>query len=389
MATSRFYGKLTATASLIDANYELENQITSKYLAEILDEQQLLQHITAIQISTCGRYGSVCFTNRELLEAACGKLLRHNISFEPDYYNRTRISIENIPIELNDLLVKELLSNYATIIGQTYYPVETYNNTKYRTGTRVYTVIKIKEHLPLKHYQFGRYLRIRYDGQPKPINTNPTNESEPESNTNESDIESDRTTTSEDVSENEDTASEKCETDTESMVEQAPQPNDEIPTDTTPQEISQEINKSDSIESRSSKRQLGEEGIELQEHKKIKPTYVDEEYEITQNDLYCFALSLEGYMEQLKTDNWIINFDNYALHERLHILISIIQIKLNIHEMPKLKPIILTMLAYTGLSQKLIKNAIYNPHRPRTFQELAIYMLKYTPEWAEHIYATF
>ena len=378
MANSRFYGKLTATASLIDANYEIETQITRKYLAEILDEQQLLTHITAIQISTCGRYGSVCFTDREILETACGKILRHNISLEPDYYNRTRISIENIPMELNDLLVKELLSNYATIIGQTYYPVETYDGTKYRTGTRVYTVIKIKEHLPLKHYQFGRHLRIRYDGQPKPIITDTNNESEPESDI-ESDHQTESTTESESNHESElETASESgCLDSVELTVPEMV----EIP--------SNELTNSQS--DRPPKRQLGDEHIEPQQHKRKKSekrtrydimNHLSDEYEYIEQPL-------KNYMAKLKTENWVVDFDEPALKVRLQFLISMIQIELDIHEMQQLKPIVLKTLAYNGLSQKTIKNTIYQPHRPRTFDTLLNSMIGHDPEWVESIYLNF
>ena len=368
MENSRFYGRLTATANLIDANYELENQITSKYLAEILDEQQLLQHITAIQISTCGRYGSVCFTNRELLEAACGKLLRHNISFEPDYYNRTRISIENIPIELNDLLVKELLSNYATIIGQTYYPVETYDGTKYRTGTRVYTVIKIKEHLPLKHYQFGRHLRIRYDGQPKPIITDTNNESEPESDI-ESDHQTESTTESESNHESElETASESGCLDSVELTVPNPQSEIIVP------------------ESRSTKRPNTDPDIESDHLKRKKQTVTSL---FDQGNLDKYEDQLLRYMDTLAKNNWVLDCDHTQIEYRLKVYISMIQIFLEITEMNILRPTIIKTLAPTGLPIKQLKNNIYHKKRPRNMADLIFYMQGNHTVWLQHIHDNF
>ena len=94
------------------------------------------------------------------------------ITLEPDYYDKFRISIENIPIELPDKEVKEFLSTYTKIIGKTYYPGIKHSNKYFTTGTRVYQCIKLTQHIPRNVYHFERYLRIRYDQQPhnKPTN---------------------------------------------------------------------------------------------------------------------------------------------------------------------------------------------------------------------------
>ena len=99
------------------------------------------------------------------------------ITFEPYYYDKFGISIENIPIELPDKEVKEFLSIYTTTIGKTYYPG--IKHTNFTTGTRVYQCIKLNQHISRHVHHFGRYLRIRYDQQPhdKPTNNhNNTNQ---------------------------------------------------------------------------------------------------------------------------------------------------------------------------------------------------------------------
>ena len=93
------------------------------------------------------------------------------VQFPPDYYGRTRILIENLPIELPDEDVQDFLSACATPIGKTYYTGKRHNNKYYTTGTRVYQCINLQQHLPRHIYEFGRYLRIRYNSQPTPAST--------------------------------------------------------------------------------------------------------------------------------------------------------------------------------------------------------------------------
>ena len=88
------------------------------------------------------------------------------ITFTPDYQKKIRISIENIPIELQDTKIRTFLSHCVTLVGNTYYPGKRYENNHFITGRRVYSSITITNHLPKHIYKFGRYLRIRYDNQP-------------------------------------------------------------------------------------------------------------------------------------------------------------------------------------------------------------------------------
>ena len=91
----------------------------------MLHRENILHVIDAIQIYTYHRYISICLKTWELLlqfyEQEHTLLPDILVEFIPDYYDRTRISIENLPIEFPDEDVPELLSTYATPIRKTYY----------------------------------------------------------------------------------------------------------------------------------------------------------------------------------------------------------------------------------------------------------------------------
>ena len=165
----KFYGQRTCTLDATTCTQDY-HQINHTTVAEMLYEENLLHEIDTIQISTCHRYISICFKTRELLLDFCEQehtLLTDTIAiFTPDYYDRIRISIENLPIELPDEDVKKLLSTYVQTIGKTHYTGKKHHNKYYTTGTRVYQCIHINQHIPRHIYHFGRNLRIRYDSQP-------------------------------------------------------------------------------------------------------------------------------------------------------------------------------------------------------------------------------
>ena len=173
----KFFGQRTCTldATTCTQDYYEINHIT---VAEMLYEENLLHEIDTIQISTCHRYISICFKTRELLLDFCEHehtILTDTIAiFIPDYYDRTRISVENLPIELPDEDVKKFLSTYVQPIGKTHYTGKKHHNKYYTTGTRVYQCIHIKQHIPRHIYHFGRNLRIRYDSQPPSDSTTKT-----------------------------------------------------------------------------------------------------------------------------------------------------------------------------------------------------------------------
>ena len=165
-----FHGQRTCTLNMTEQIPDDYYNITHNTIAAMLEQEDYLEEITTIQISTCHRFVSIWFTNREILETFCQNehLLLSNTytKFEPDYQTKIRISIENIPIELPDREIKKFLSQYTIVVGKTYYPGIRHKNKYYTTGTRLYQCVKIKEHIPRHLYKFGRYLQIRYDSQP-------------------------------------------------------------------------------------------------------------------------------------------------------------------------------------------------------------------------------
>ena len=170
MATyEKFYGERTFTLDITVFTQDYHT-ITHTTVAEMLQEEGLLHKINTVQISTCHRHISICFKSRQLLLEFCERehILLQNlfIHFIPDYHERIRISIENLPIELPDEEVRNFLSRYTTPIGKTHYTGKRYNNKYYTTETRVYLCIHLEQHIPRHVYEFGRYLRIRYDSQP-------------------------------------------------------------------------------------------------------------------------------------------------------------------------------------------------------------------------------
>ena len=75
----------------------------------MLSNENYLHETHTIQISTCKRFLSICFDTREILQFVDTDHLLTDIPiiFEPDYYDKIRISIENIHIELPDEGVKK------------------------------------------------------------------------------------------------------------------------------------------------------------------------------------------------------------------------------------------------------------------------------------------
>ena len=169
-----FQGTKTCITNLQKYLPDSYHLITHTLVAEMLLNENYLQQIHTIQISTCKRFLSLCFDTRDtLLQFADTDhiLLDTPISFEPEYYQKIHISIENIPIELPDDEVKIFLSTYTkTIKGKTYYPGIKHSNNFITTGTRIYQCIKINHHIPRRIFYFGRYLRIRYNEQPQDNN---------------------------------------------------------------------------------------------------------------------------------------------------------------------------------------------------------------------------
>ena len=172
---AKFYSQRTCTLNIKKYLPDNYNIIAHTTITTILAKEEYFTETHTIQISSCHRFASICFTNREILlkfyNTEHQLLTNTYVHFEADYHDKIQISMENVPIELPNREVKTFLSEYATPIGKTYYPEITNKNKKFTTGTRVYQCIKLKKDIPRHLYEFGKYLRICYDSQAK---SNPT-----------------------------------------------------------------------------------------------------------------------------------------------------------------------------------------------------------------------
>ena len=97
------HGERTCTANNSTYPPEDPGAITRTIVPQMLAEETYLQETHTIQISTCHKFISICFNTRHILLTFREKeheiLSDIYIKFEPDYFDKIRISIENIPIE--------------------------------------------------------------------------------------------------------------------------------------------------------------------------------------------------------------------------------------------------------------------------------------------------
>ena len=122
---------------------------------------------------------------------------------QPKEERLLNISFLNVLPETPEEILTEYLNGYADIKGTAYYPKKNYDGIQYCTGTRLYQVIKLHEHMPrLIHNIFGRTVICIYKEQPeekqKNKNTKRTNykktNHESDTNTDEELYDSDTTT---------------------------------------------------------------------------------------------------------------------------------------------------------------------------------------------------
>ena len=107
---NKFHRLKTCTTSLEKYLPDTYQQINHNTVAEMLENENHLHLIHAIQISTCSKFLPICFDKKAMLLQFVDTdhlLADTHITFEPDYYDKFRISVENILIELPDKEVKE------------------------------------------------------------------------------------------------------------------------------------------------------------------------------------------------------------------------------------------------------------------------------------------
>ena len=91
-------------------------------ICSMLAEEDYLAETHTIQISTCHRFASICFTERQMLKEFCeAEHLQPPdiyVKFEPDYHTKIRISIGNIPKKQKHppirLHIQPLFEKYTT-----------------------------------------------------------------------------------------------------------------------------------------------------------------------------------------------------------------------------------------------------------------------------------
>ena len=171
-------GIKTATAYIKPFNQlSRQTKINRDNIAEALAKKNILRQTRTIQLSSNRKFASVEFHTKEVMELFCTEPLQignHYIRFRPDTkflkpkqkHQLLNISFLNVPTEAPDEALTEFLEQYADIQGKPFYPQKDYQGIPYNTGTRVYQVSKLYQHIP-RYIQnmFGRTVKCIYDKQ--------------------------------------------------------------------------------------------------------------------------------------------------------------------------------------------------------------------------------
>lgn len=169
-----FRSPKTATAYL-DLEEDNHDLLTHDNIIE-----QLYQHnaclitdqiITTVQIATSRKYINITFTDRTTMLANTPLELNihhdKTITFKPRTPDTTQVSLENLPLDLPDTFIFEMLEEFGEVSRKpSYKPTTLYHNTKIFTGTRIITMNQLTKHIPRTIKCFGFLVRVRYDGQP-------------------------------------------------------------------------------------------------------------------------------------------------------------------------------------------------------------------------------
>ena len=120
---------------------------------------------------------SVEFASQQLKELFCSEPLSiHglNVTFYPDKRKSKpkkrlmNISFLNIPPEAPEQIVTDLIETYVDIEGKPLYVRKKHKGITYCTGTRVYQITKLYQHIPRRlPNMFGRTMMCIYDLQPE------------------------------------------------------------------------------------------------------------------------------------------------------------------------------------------------------------------------------
>ena len=73
----------------------------------------------------------------------------------------------NVPSEADEEAMTDFVKQYATVVGDPRYPIKTVQGIDYLTGTRIYRVHSITQHIPRLINLFGRQIKCIYTAQPE------------------------------------------------------------------------------------------------------------------------------------------------------------------------------------------------------------------------------
>ena len=170
-------GRSTCTSKIYHIQKELldNNQlsITREHVAEALHNRNLLRQTKVIQVSSNIKYLSIQFNTSQLMETFCTEPLKIRdfpVTFMPDFRKRPRrqlqytyISFLNVPSEAEEEALTECVEQHVTVAGQPRYPTKKLGDIEYLTGTRVYRVHSIIEHIPRLIPLFGTQIKCIYN----------------------------------------------------------------------------------------------------------------------------------------------------------------------------------------------------------------------------------
>ena len=155
--------------------YKNRKNLLKEDVAEALADRNLLRLTHTIQISSNRQFLAITFQKKQIMETFCTEPLLvkgFNITFSPQKNfpkkkTLLNISFLNIPAEKPNEPLTEYLSEYADIVGTPLHIAKDHHGIPYYTGTLVYQVSKLYQHLP-RHINdmFGRTVLCIYDNQP-------------------------------------------------------------------------------------------------------------------------------------------------------------------------------------------------------------------------------
>ena len=130
-----------------------------------------------MQISSNKKFVSIQFNTSTMMETFCTEPLKiqdYSVQFKPDFLKRSRVYIEyhyisflNVPSEADEDAMTDFVKQFATVVGNPRYPQKSLHGIHYMTGTRVYRLHSIQEHIPRVIDLFGRKIKCIYTSQPE------------------------------------------------------------------------------------------------------------------------------------------------------------------------------------------------------------------------------